>query len=317
MDNTSNKPRDFFVHLSAFAVLYFIVIALVTLLFTLIDYRFPDVLNNYYVDPYSGPVRFSIATLITLSPLFVYLMRKIQKETRANADRAKLGVRKWLTYITLFVAGATVAADVITLLYSFLGGSLATAFALKALTLFVLATVIFWYFFMDLRGYWLSKAKESWMVAYAFLGIIVASIALGFAVMGSPSAQRQIRFDEERRASLESIQSQVVSYWQNNQKLPTELSALDNPLQYFTVPTDPETGASYEYSVKDALSFEICATFARESSTERKGEYYPVSYGLKDGNSWKHDAGRTCFTRTIDTNLIKPIPAMEAKTVTQ
>src|SRR5690349_7486788 len=102
MENT-NKPRDFFLHVSAFVVLYFVAIAATTLLFTLIDYRFPDVLNGYYGDPYSGPVRSAIASLIILSPIFVLLMRMIQREARQTPERAKLAVRKWLTYITLFL----------------------------------------------------------------------------------------------------------------------------------------------------------------------------------------------------------------------
>lgn len=305
MENT-NKPRDFFLHVSAFVVLYFIAIALVTLIFTLIDYRFPDALFQYYSDPYSGPVRFSIAALIILSPLFVLLMRQIQKETRAFPERAKLPVRKWLTYITLFIAGATVVGDLITLLYSFLGGALPTAFALKALALLVIAGAGFWYYFLDLKGYWLSRADKSWYAAYGFLAVIVGSVILGFVVMGSPAVQREIRLDEERRMHLEQIQGQVVMYWQNNEKLPSELSAVNNPLQWFTVPVDPETGNPYEYKTTGDLSFEICATFARASSFERKGEYYPQMQGLTNGENWKHEGGRACFTRTIDPALIKP-----------
>ena len=150
MENT-NKPRDFFLHVSAFALLFFVAIAAITLLFTLIDYRFPDALRGYFGDPYSGPVRFAIASLIILSPIFVVMMRMIQKESRIAPERARMGIRKWLTYITLFIAGATVIGDAIFLLNSFLGGALPTAFALKAITLLVIAGAGFGYFFLDLR----------------------------------------------------------------------------------------------------------------------------------------------------------------------
>ncbi|MFM2374112.1 MAG: hypothetical protein RLZZ234_107 [Candidatus Parcubacteria bacterium] len=305
----NNKPRDFFLHVTTFTVLYFIAIALVTLLFTLIDYRFPDMLSGYYSDPYSGPVRFGIAALIILSPLFVYLMKRIQSETRRMPERANLGVRKWLTYITLFIAGFTALGDAITLLYSFLGGALAAPFMLKALTLFAVAGSAFAYFFLDLKGFWLERKEESNYAAIGFVTLILSSVVLGFYVMGSPATQRDLRLDEERRMHLEQIQSQVVTYWQNNEVLPVEIEKLNNPLQYFTLPTDPETGKSYTYATTSATSFELCATFARASSFERSGEYYPVMQGLKNADNWKHEAGNVCFAREIDTDLIKPVNA--------
>ena len=302
----NNKPRDFFMHVATFAALYFIAIALITLLFTLIDYRLPDTLSNFFTDPYSGPVRFAIASLIILSPLFVWLMKRLQEDVRTNSERAKLSVRKWLTYITLFIAGFTAVGDLITLLYSFLGGSLPAAFALKALTLLTVAGAIFGYFFLDLKGFWNTHRTESWYAAYGFIALVVSSVLLGFAVLGSPITQRELRFDEERRASLDQIQSQVVGYWQSNAKLPEKIDDLNNPLQYLTLPTDPETGAGYEYKKTGNLSFEVCATFARASSITQKGEFYPSMPGLVGANNWKHDAGHICFARSINTDLTKP-----------
>ena len=124
--------------------------------------------------------------------------------------------------------------------------------------------------------------------------------------MGSPSLQRELRIDETRRQNLDAIQMQVVSYWQGNTKLPDTLDALSNPLQGFTVPQDPETAAAYEYKKKDEHSFEVCATFAQPLARAQGGEYYPTMPGLTDASNWQHDAGHTCFTRTIDTSLIKP-----------
>jgi hypothetical protein len=244
--------------------------------------------------------------LIILSPLFVYLMKRIQGETRLAPERAKLPVRKWLTYITLFIAGFTALADAITLLYSFLGGALAAPFILKAVTLFTVAGAAFAYFFLDLKGFWQERKVESQYAAIGFVALVVSSIVIGFYVMGSPATQRDLRFDEERRMHLEQIQSQVVTYWQNNQKLPPSLSAFENALDWFVLPLDPETATLYEYTSTASTTFELCATFARASAYEQKGEFYPVMPGLKNASNWKHDAGRSCFTREIDTNLIKP-----------
>src|SRR3989344_4232683 len=248
----TNTPRDFFLHFGAFAALYATATALGTLLFLIIGYAFPDPLYSTYYgyyDPYSAPMRFAIASLITLVPLFLYLMRAIQGEARTAPERYTFAVRKWLTYITLFVAGATIVGDLITLLYSFLGGELATPFFLKVLTLFLITGVIFWYFLLDIRGYWQSREAASKIVGW---GVIIATLAVivgGFVIMGSPLAQREIRLDQQEIQDLSNIQNQVVNYWQQNGKLPMALSELQSDITGLTVPTEPEGRAAYAYNV--------------------------------------------------------------------
>lgn len=198
-----NTPRDFFLHFGAFGALYLSAVAIVTLLFRMINYAFPDALNErysyYYSDPYSGPMRFAIASLIILVPIFLYLMRVIQCEARTAPERYSLQIRRWLTYITLFVAGTTIVGDLITLLYSFLGGELATTFLLKVLVLFAITGVIFWYFLLDIRGYWQDKETTSKQIALCVLGITILVIVCGFFIMGSPSTQRKRALDQMRQ----------------------------------------------------------------------------------------------------------------------
>jgi hypothetical protein len=305
MEN-KNTPRDFIMHVATFGVLYFIVIAFITLVFTLIDVTFLDtLLGGYSADTYSGSVRFAIATLVILTPLFVYLMKRIQNDARRDPLRTNLPVRRWLTYITLFIAGATVATDLIVLLYSFLGGALPTPFALKSLVILAVAGVTFWYFIKDLHGFWTTRKVEGTYMSYGFVGTIIASLVLGFMALGSPTTQRELRMDEERIMHLSTIQSQIVNYWQQNNTLPKELSLLNNDIYGMRIPLDPETNTEYAYTVTGDTSFELCTDFTRPSSERIEGEYYP-SYGFSGDTSWKHGSGPTCFARTIDTNLIKP-----------
>jgi hypothetical protein len=80
------------------------------------------------------------------------------------------------------------------------------------------------------------------------------------------------------------------------------LTTLNNSITGFTVPTDPETKANYEYVVKSNLVFELCATFAAKSS-EGQNMTYPMYYGSPFGQNWDHEVGRVCFERTIDPEL--------------
>ena len=110
---------------------------------------------------------------------------------------------------------------------------------------------------------------------------------------------------------LSSIQSAIVySYYQPKQKLPASLDDLNNPINGFMVPVDPQTGSAYEYSVKGPLGFELCATFNMPSRGETAKNGFisrpmPTGYGGMS-EVWQHGEGRTCFSRTIDPQLYPP-----------
>ena len=144
--------------------------------------------------------------------------------------------------------------------------------------------------------------------------IVVVLVALfGFVVAGSPQSQRLVRFDGRRVNDLQLIQSQVVNYWQNKQKLPQSLDDLRNDIYGVTISVDPKTGVVYEYTAIGDLQFRLCANF--ETASQNSGrilypETMPVpaggGYPIK-GDTWEHSIGRVCFERTIDPQLIKPI----------
>ncbi len=86
--------------------------------------------------------------------------------------------------------------------------------------------------------------------------------------------------------------------------LPQTLDALNDPLQNYTVPADPQAGMSYTYEATSPLAFKVCATF-NAASTDMKGRgasvTYPSPMGISgNGESWIHAAGLVCFDRTID-----------------
>jgi hypothetical protein len=166
------------------------------------------------------------------------------------------------------------------------------------------------------------------------LGILLAILAISysFMIIGSPMKQRQLRLDNRRVEDLQNIQWQVINYWQQKEKLPITLEELKNPLSGYSLPVEPEfeKGKTYEYAVKGPLQFELCATFSqpipkgwRESSY---GGIYPTmpmydkavssSYPYPGGGvneSWEHEAGRTCFVRTIDKDMYPPFPKPEVR----
>ena len=132
-------------------------------------------------------------------------------------------------------------------------------------------------------------------------------IVYGFFVVGTPAQERQRQFDDQRVNDLSMIQGQIFDYWMNKSSVPENLEALNDGLGYFTVPTDPETHSAYEYTVTDKASFTLCATFSLPSGAELNPKYSePMVPGAGMSQTWMHEAGKTCFDRTIDPERYKP-----------
>jgi hypothetical protein len=147
------SAREVFVYLVLFAALYFSVWNLGALVFEFVNRAFPDALdNNRFAGVYTNDsVRWHISALVVAFPLFLYTFRHVNNAIAKDPTKRGSRPRKWLTYITLFIAALTLAGDLVTLIYRALGGELTTRFLLKVLTIAVIAGGIFAYFLTDMR----------------------------------------------------------------------------------------------------------------------------------------------------------------------
>jgi len=312
MESTTTRAgvtaKDFFLWAGAMIALYWSAVAFMFLLFNYIDYMLPNSLQ-WRVDPYQGGMPFEMASLIVLVPLFVTLMYFIRRDIRADVSRSDLWVRRWGIILTLFIAGITIAGDAITLLSAlFSGEDLTGAFLLKVFVVLVIAGMGFTYFMLDLRDYWNTNRNKERTFGISLMAVTLMAIFSGFLIVGTPSQARLMRIDTQRVSDLQSIQWQLVNYWQAKQSLPDSLERLTDPFSGFSAPLDPDTGAPYEYRILSLTSFELCAMFAQANSNSSINTYEVVR-PAKDGattDSWAHDKGRVCFTRTIDPELYPP-----------
>jgi len=314
MDKPKTTPKDFFLWAGAMVALYAGVFAFISLMFDYLNYVFPDAALAQYGNPYAGSISYEMASLIVLAPMLLILMRVIRNDIARDPSRGEIWVRRWALFLTLFVAGATVVVDLIVLLTTFLSGEeLGARFLLKILVVLLVASAGFMHFMADAWGYWARNPHYARYVNWAVAALVALTIAAGFLIIGSPQTQREYKIDEQRVGDLTNIQSQLVyGYYQPKQKLPASLADINDSISGWTLPTDPETGASYEYKVTGALSFELCATFTRESRSMPAGDLtrpVPAYPGGKEiNNNWQHGAGRTCFARTIDPQLYTQQP---------
>lgn len=309
-----NLPRDVFMYLLAVITLVISAVSFGILVFQYINIYFPDVLTDYYVgkSAYLGTIRQSLAFLIVVFPVYIWVSRFLRRDMEANPEKSDLKVRKWLLYLTVFAAGLVIIGDLVALLNTFLEGEITTRFVLKVLTIFFIAGSVFYYYFKELRSDDKKNVWKGWGIRafpWAVITVVIAAIAFGFYVAGSPTDRRTERFDERRVNDLSVIQGQVINYWQNKDSLPPNLDALQSDIMNFAVPVDPKTGQAYEYRVLGPLSFELCATFETESSQLFDGvpkEPRAVPSDPFARNSvWEHGVGRTCFERTIDPDFFR------------
>jgi hypothetical protein len=300
----SSRAKEFFLHIAVIALLYTGTVAILNLLFRVINVAFPQIdrYSNYY---YGGsPISLPVATLIVTFPLFLYLSNVLRKSYEEDSSKKEFAVRKWLVYVTLFVAGSVLAGDLVTLIYFFLDGrELTTGFLLKVLAVLVVAGGIFGYYMDDLKNRLTGNRRNIWRIGATVL--VLGSIIAGFAALGSPATQRALRTDSQRVSDLESIQWQVINYWQQKGEVPESLEQARDPLSSWDMPTDPETEMPYEYVKTGNLSFNLCATFGRPSPKAVDNQNFSrpmmdASIGIKGSSNWQHEAGYKCFERTID-----------------
>lgn len=326
-NNQKLSPKFFFLSLGVLVSLIATVTAFLNLAFQTLNNKFPDALNSVYQYGYNTynfeGARSAMATLIIVFPAYFiisHFWRKVAKKGLGHIDEI---IRKWMLYLILFLASIVVVVDLVTLVKYFVSGEITTRFILKvAITLFIAAKVGI-YYIMELRGKskWGILNIHTWCFS-TFAILVVALVVWSFSVIGTPKEQRAWRLDEKRIQDLQSIQWQVINFWQQKEKLPVELKDLSNPISGFMMPVDPEfeKGLVYEYRQTDKLTFELCATFTAvmpKGWQEGYGGVRPMigfedsvsSYPYPGGGineSWDHDAGRTCFSRTIDPDVYPP-----------
>jgi len=143
------SAREAFLYLFFFILLGIVSINLGLLLFSLIDYTIQDSVEGYELSRTARSLRGGIAGLVVSLPIFLLIARILQKSRRTNPEMQRSRIRKWLTYLSLVIAGCTLVGDAISLLTQLLNGDLTLRFTLKALVIGGIAGGIFFYFIGD------------------------------------------------------------------------------------------------------------------------------------------------------------------------
>lgn len=317
----------------SFITLCAVATSLGVLYYQVINHYFPDPLIIRYggVDASSETIHYAIAALIITFPIYVFSIRLWFKRFREDAEKVETRLTKWLTYLVLLVTAVTIVGDLITAVFYFLQGEITARFFLKALTILVIAGTIFWFYFLERKKIQYRKdvpRRTFQSIGWAISALVVAAIALGFVVGGSPTTARKEGLDTQRANDLREIANCVANFGGNQKRLPESLAELSESGQYAYCSariSDPETGIPYEYRVTSVGmviggvregSFELCANFTTDSQdamTEKNAYSYP-------NDKWtQHGVGRNCDTEkaNLEKYLDQPAPVSTYENVPQ
>lgn len=329
--NKKLSPLYFFLSLGVVVSLITSVSAFLTVCFEALEKAMPDVLNSVYQYGYNTysyeSLRSALSILIIVFPIFLVLHHFWIKVGNNNLSDWSKTIRRWAIYLILFLASVTVIVDLITLVRYFVSGEVTARFLIKIAIVLITAAIAGLYYAQELRRPLGEKFLKAKFYAIGSSILVLGAIIFSFCIMGSPLQQRDLRLDQRRVEDLQSIQWQIINFWQQKERLPNNLGELANPISSYTVPVDPEfeSGRSYRYSTIDKDTFVLCADFSLdrpEGWEEYSGggmrpmpmmadntaevSVAPSPNGMQE--SWDHQAGPSCFERTIDPDLYPPFP---------
>lgn len=320
---------EIFVNFFSFMLLWVVATAIGILFFQIINKYIPDpiVRTSYVFRSFSiYAIHYSIASLIVAFPLYIWMLWfwfKSFSPPTGGLEKIESRLSKWLTYAILLIAAGTIVGDLIVVIFNFLQGELGSRFLLKALSVIVIASLVFWFYFLERKK--IQYKKEISALPFSTLFVlssilVILAIVLGFFAGGTPGQERLRKFDLERANNLGQISSAISNFAFENNRLPVDLNEIRNNSRYNygAIYTDPETQKEYDYKivkpvksgVNDSLEYELCATFSISNLNEpESGDIY---YGYGYGQWAKHDKGYVCQKQiaTLGAKSFKEAPGI-------
>jgi hypothetical protein len=146
------SAREAFLYLVLFSTLYLSSYHLGSLLFDLINRAYPDTTVQTFDRSIADSMRWSVSYLIIAFPTFLFVAHYVGKDVSKRPVKRLSPIRRWLTYLTLFIATGVLIGDLATLVYSVLAGELSIRITLKVLVVVLIAGTVFGYYLSALRA---------------------------------------------------------------------------------------------------------------------------------------------------------------------
>ena len=294
------SAREAFLYLVLFATLYTSAFNVGAVLFGLIERWLRDPSAPWEsARAVAEAVRGPTAGLIIAFPIFLMLSRGIGRSIEREPEKRGSKIRKWLTYITLFVAAMVLIGDLTFLVSRLLSGELPLRVALKVATVFAIAGTVFGHYLGELRRddhEGAAPAGELRVPPRIAAALVFAVLGAGLLLAGSPARERQRKLDGQRVQDLSNVSQAVERFAVANGRLPSTLDPImrrpDADWIHFH---DPVSRVAYGYRALDTLRYRLCATFDAPDSTGPTGESV----------FWGHGRGPACFDFEVSEKTLR------------
>jgi hypothetical protein len=280
-----NPAYHLFLYLSSFFSLGFLIGGLLTTLFQFVNKYIPDAVlgrDQYAISAYDdASLKVGISMLLIASIVYFIATFIINKKLEKGEIRPDSIVRKFMTYIALFILVAISIGSLATLFYNYLTGELTSNSFGKIIAFFLVNGFFAYFYFWEIRRKeFVSKSFNNFY--YVALAVVAVAFVSGIAVSDSPQVTREKKVDESVVSEMQSMNSNVEIFFNNNKRLPKA--------------DEIQTSAKFqvEYVVDNEKTYELCVEFLQSRES--------VNFYDKQ---WNHPAGKYCFKLNIDERQVK------------
>lgn len=291
----NNAAKFAFYYILSLIALIFTALSTGMIIFQIINKNIADVIIQNVSDFSPDQLKFAISALVISAPIFYITNWQILKNLFSGSFNKDSDVRKGLTYLVLLVSSVVMLGWLIAIVNNFLDGELTIKFILKALVAIGLAAAIFTFYYYDIKRDKVAGQKDEIIRIYFYSSLAVVAIVFiaGLFIMESPQKTRERKMDNAVLENFEDINRAIGTYYGDNEKLPADLEIIESDFSYITDEDleNSATGEKYEYKIKSANIYELCATFKTSNKNEEYDDYYQ--------DNWPHDAGYQCLSQRV------------------
>jgi hypothetical protein len=286
----SNPAFHLFLYLSSFFSLGFLIGGLLTTLFQFVNKFIPDSAFGKDVFAVSAfddaSLKVGISMLLIASLVYFTTAYLINKKLEKGEIRPDSVVRKFITYIALFVLVAISIGSLATLFYNYLTGELTGNSFGKIIAFFAVNGFFASFYFWEIRrkDFLDKRFKDLYFIA---LGVVALAFVFGIVVSDSPRVTREKKIDQSVVSEMQMMNSNIEIFFSNNNRLP-KADEIEKSAKF-----------AVEYSIKTEKTYELCGEFLQAKES--------VNFFDKQ---WNHPAGKHCFTLNIDERQVKGDPTV-------
>jgi len=280
-----------FLYLISFFSLGFLISGIISIYFELVNKYIED---TAILDQFSSgsvfddsSVKYGLASLVIAAIVYFPISYLINKKLAKGEIRQDSLVRKFLTYIALFVLVAITIGSLAVLFFNYLNGELTGNAFGKIITFFLTALFFAAFYFWEIRRK--EFLEKPFRIFYGTAMVIMFSgLVTGLVIGDSPTVAREKKIDSNIVSEMQSMKGNIETLYDNKKSLPVE--------------TEIQKSAKFQikYAVKSDKEYQLCAKFLQ---IQDKKDFY-----LKE---WNHPIGDYCFTFNIDNRANKGVAKPE------